>query len=58
MAITKEQKAEILQDLIDKFAKSKSVVFADYRGIDVSSISDLRNKLREKDAETKVAKKH
>lgn len=57
MAITKEQKTEILQDLLDKFAKSKSVIFADYRGIDVSSISNLRNKLRENDAETKVAKK-
>jgi large subunit ribosomal protein L10 len=57
MAITKEKKAEILQDLVDKFGRSKTVVFSDYRGLDVSSISDLRNKLREKGAEAKVAKK-
>lgn len=57
MAITKEKKQEILQDLIEKFQKSKSVVFSDYRGINVASVSDLRNKLREEGAETKVAKK-
>ena len=57
MAITKEQKAQILQDLVDKFGRSKAVVFSDYRGLDVSSISNLRDRLREKGAETKVAKK-
>lgn len=57
MAVTKQKKEEVLQELIDKFAKSKSVVFAGYRGLDVSSISDLRGKLREADAEMKVAKK-
>lgn len=57
MAITRQKKEEILKELIDKFGKSKSVVFADYRGLDVSNISDLRNKLRAEDAEAKVAKK-
>ena len=57
MAITKDQKTQILQDLIDKFTRSKSVVFSDYRGLDVASISDLRGKLRAEGAETKVAKK-
>ena len=57
MAITKEQKTQILQELVDKFGRSKAVIFSDYRGLDVSSISDLRNRLREKGAECKVAKK-
>lgn len=57
MAITKDQKTQILQDLVDKFGRSKTVVFSDYRGLDVASISTLRNQLREKGAETKVAKK-
>ncbi len=57
MAITKQQKDEILKELIEKFGKSKSVVFADYRGLDVAGVSDLRGKLREKEAEMKVAKK-
>ncbi|MCK5607784.1 50S ribosomal protein L10, partial [Candidatus Pacearchaeota archaeon] len=57
MAITKQQKDDILQGLVDKFAKSKSVIFTDYRGLDVASVSDLRTKLREGGAEAKVAKK-
>jgi large subunit ribosomal protein L10 len=57
MAVTREQKKEILAGLVDKFAKSKSVVFADYRGLTVSGISELRKRLREKGAECKVAKK-
>ena len=57
MPVTKQKKEEVLQELVDKFGKSKSVVFAGYRGLDVSGISDLRGKLREADAEMKVAKK-
>jgi len=57
MPVTKQKKEEVLKDLVDKFGRSKSVVFADYRGLDVASISDLRSKLREEDAEMKVAKK-
>lgn len=57
MAITKQKKDEILQELVDKFGRSKSTVFADYRGLDVASISELRNELRKGDAEMKVAKK-
>jgi len=57
MAITKQKKEEILKGLIDKFGRSQSVVFANYRGLDVASISELRSELRKEDAEMKVAKK-
>jgi len=57
MAVTRQKKEEVLKELIDKFGKSKSVVFADYRGLDVAGISRLRSQLRENDAEMKVAKK-
>jgi large subunit ribosomal protein L10 len=57
MAITRQKKEEILQGLVDKFGRSHSVVFADYRGLDVASISELRRELRKGDAEMKVAKK-
>lgn len=57
MAITKQKKEEILKDLIDKFGRSKSIVFANYRGLDVASISELRSELRKENAEMKVAKK-
>ncbi|MDH5596966.1 MAG: 50S ribosomal protein L10 [Candidatus Peregrinibacteria bacterium] len=57
MAITKQKKEDQLKELIDKFGRSQSVVFADYRGLDVASFSDLRNKCREGGAEMKVSKK-
>lgn len=57
MAITKQKKEEILEELVDKFGRSKSIVFADYRGLDVASISELRSELRKESAEMKVAKK-
>ena len=57
MAVTRQKKEEVLADLIDKFSRSKSIVFANYRGLDVVGISHLRKKLREKNAEMKVAKK-
>ncbi len=57
MAVTKQKKEEVLQDLLDKFSRSKAVVFADYRGLDVASISEIRAELRKNDSEMKVAKK-
>jgi large subunit ribosomal protein L10 len=57
MAVTRQQKEEALKELIDKFSRSKSVVFADYRGLTVAGISDLRGRLRKGNAEMKVAKK-
>lgn len=57
MPITKDAKKTILQGLVDKFARSKSVVFTEYRGLKVKGISDLRKRLRSKNAEMQVAKK-
>ena len=57
MAVSKQQKEDILQQMVDKFGKSKSVVFAEYRGLDVASLSDLRGRLRKENAEMQVAKK-
>jgi len=57
MAITKEKKDEILKKLDDKFGKAKSVYFADYRGLSVQNMGDLRQKLREEGVEYVIAKK-
>lgn len=57
MAVTRNEKEQILGELIEKFSRSKSVVFADYRGLDVKGLSDLRKELRKGNAEAKVAKK-
>jgi len=57
MAVTRQVKEDALKVLVEKFGRSKSVVFANYRGLDVASISEIRNQLRKEDAEMKVAKK-
>ncbi|QQR83160.1 50S ribosomal protein L10 [Candidatus Peregrinibacteria bacterium] len=57
MAVTKQQKEDILTGLIDQFSRSKTVVFTGYRGLDVAGMSDLRRKLRATGSEVSVAKK-
>jgi large subunit ribosomal protein L10 len=57
MALTKEQKQKILEDLKDKIARQRAMVFADFTGLKVKDLSDLRRKLKAADCELKVAKK-
>lgn len=57
MPVTKVQKTEILNDLIESMKQAKAVVFADYQGMTVKELKDLRSKLREKGVTFKVAKK-
>jgi len=45
--LTRTQKEETVAELRDKFAKAKSVIVADYRGLSVGQLDVLRGKLRE-----------
>jgi large subunit ribosomal protein L10 len=51
-----EEKKKITEDLHERFSKSAIVVIADYKGLNVSAMNDLRRKLREEDIEFQVAK--
>lgn len=57
MPLTKEQKEDILQALISQFKEAKSVVFADYQGLSVKQVTELRSKLREKAVTFQIVKK-
>jgi large subunit ribosomal protein L10 len=57
MAISRTQKEELMQELIDKFKRAQSVVFAEYRGLTVKDIGKVRSELRAQGVEYKVAKK-
>lgn len=57
MPLTKEQKADILQDVTDKMKDAKAVVFADFKGLSVEDMSVMRNSLREQGVQFKVVKK-
>lgn len=56
MAKTKTQKQEDVKKLTGKLSRAKSVVFADYRGMTMGQLSDIRNKLQTQDAEFNVTK--
>jgi len=57
MALTKDQKTEVIEDLKTKMNDAKCVVFADYKGLSVKDMSELRAQLREKGVAFVVAKK-
>jgi len=57
--LTREQKREAVAELGEKFSRATSVFVADYRGLSVDDVNDLRGKLRETpeaEAEYQVAK--
>ncbi len=57
MAVTRAQKEAQLTELEEKMGKAQSTMFAQYIGLTVSEVGELRQQLREADAEMKVAKK-
>lgn len=56
MPKTRTQKEEIVSNLQTKLEKSKALVFADYQGLTMAQLSDLRNKLRDQKAEFSITK--
>ncbi len=57
MALTKDQKSEILQGLVDDMKEAKAVVFSQFHGLSVTEMENLRSKMREQGVRYKVAKK-
>lgn len=56
MPKTRIQKEEIVADLKDRVAKSKSIVFADYKGMNMAQLSALRVQLEDLSATFSVTK--
>ena len=50
------EKKKIVDNLNQRFSKSAIVIVSDYKGLDVSTINDLRRKLREENIEFQVVK--
>ncbi|RKX80096.1 MAG: 50S ribosomal protein L10 [Spirochaetes bacterium] len=51
-----QYKIEMVKELKDKFKSTKDYIFTNYRGLNVEQITDLRRKLREKNAEYRIIK--
>ncbi|OGC81094.1 50S ribosomal protein L10 [Candidatus Adlerbacteria bacterium RIFCSPLOWO2_01_FULL_51_16] len=57
MAITRQKKEEVVAKAQDIFAKAKTVVFANFKGLTVAEVSELRKTLRAQGVGYSVAKK-
>jgi len=57
MAITREKKRKILEQLKEKIEKQKIMIFIDFTGVKSKDLFSLRKKLKEVGNEIKVAKK-
>lgn len=57
MALTKQKKTEVLNNLKDFIGKSKSVVFVNFKGLTVAVVSELRRALKSAGVTYYVAKK-
>lgn len=51
-----ESKKQVVQQLHDRFGKSKVVILTDYKGLDVSTLTELRRLLRDANVEYEVVK--
>lgn len=51
-----EQKKQVVSEIADKIRYSKSTIIVNYRGLDVSEVTELRKQLREAGIDFKVYK--
>lgn len=56
MAKTRQQKEEAVTKLTEKLGRAKAIVFADYKGMNMKQLSELRDKLREVQGEFTITK--
>lgn len=57
MALSREQKQNILKDLTDKFSRAKAAILVDFNKLSVAKTMELRRLLKQLGAEYKVFKK-
>lgn len=56
MALNREAKAVVIDDVSAQLAKAQSVILAEYRGLDVANITELRKKARDAGVYLRVLK--
>lgn len=54
--MNKESKQQVVAELHDKLDRAKAVFIADFRGLSVGKVTELRNELRKAEVEYKVVK--
>ena len=56
MALNREAKAVVIDEVSAELAQAQSVILAEYRGLDVANITDLRKKARQSGVYLRVMK--
>ncbi len=56
MAITRQKKEELVADYINRLSESDGVIIADYRGLSVKEMEELRGKVREAEGSFSIVK--
>ena len=56
MAISRDKKEQIVEDLAEKLSRSRGLIMTDYRGLTTADLTELRNKLREEETGFHVVK--
>jgi large subunit ribosomal protein L10 len=56
MAISREKKERIVEDLAEKLTRSSALIMMDYRGLTNAELTQLRNKLRDEETGFHVVK--
>ncbi|RPI58821.1 MAG: 50S ribosomal protein L10 [Chloroflexi bacterium] len=56
MAISREKKEKMVADYVDKMSRSQVLILADYRGLTVANMTELRQRLREQNGGFHVIK--
>jgi len=56
LAISRERKVEMVADYADHMSRSQALILADFRGLNVAGMTDLRRRLREVEAGFQVVK--
>lgn len=54
--MTRQEKASIIESLTSEFSASQAIVVADYKGLTVANLEELRNVSRAQDVKVKVVK--
>lgn len=56
MSISRKQKQLVVQELVENLGQAKGAVLADFKGINVNKLTELRQQLRQEGIEFKVVK--
>jgi large subunit ribosomal protein L10 len=56
LAISKEKKQELVKSYTEELSRSQAVILTDYRGLPVTELNQLRNKMREAESGYHVVK--